>query len=366
MQIVFRTDASIEIGTGHVMRCLTLAGSLVNQGAQVRFLCRAHEGNLIELIKSKGFTVYTLPYTAGSNDLPFKLKGGPAHESWLGSDWESDAEQCREVLSGPIDWIIVDHYALDHRWESAMRNTCYKIMCIDDLADRVHNCDLLLDQSLGRTEDNYCDLVIPKTRLLLGSQYILLRPEFAQWRDFNLAHRQHPELRHILVTMGGVDRDNVTGAVLRALAQCRLALLEQITVILGPHSPWRDNIYDLAERMEVPTKIMLDVPNMAELMTSCDLAIGAGGTTTWERCSLGVPSVSIVLADNQLNLARHMLAANAAFVIDDINKLEASLVTFLERDDLSGKMKKYTDISSKMFNSTAISKIIEELEGNYG
>jgi UDP-2,4-diacetamido-2,4,6-trideoxy-beta-L-altropyranose hydrolase len=360
MQIVFRTDASFEIGIGHVMRCLTLAEGLAKMGAIVQFLCRAHDGNLIDLIERRGFVVHALPTTTDYNP-PLGSKGEPAHASWLGCDWKTDAEQCYAVLPSSVDWIIVDHYALDHRWESAMRNKSHHIMCIDDLADREHDCEVLLDQSLGRKASDYCNTVSSATRLLLGPEYALLRPEFAQWRDISLARRQSPELRHILVTMGGVDSENVTGRILKTLKYCHHYNLERITVVLGTHAPWSDKVVALAADMPVLTNVFLGVDNMAELMTSCDLVIGAGGTTTWERCSLGVPSVLMVLANNQKNIATHLSRTKAAFVIDDMERLESSLLRFLENSDLPSILCGYSRRSADISGVNGVKKTISEL-----
>ena len=166
--------------------------------------------------------------------------------------------------------------------------------------------------------------------------------------------------------MGGVDRDNVVGRVLTALAQCHLPALEQITVILGPHAPWRDTVNTLAAEMKVPTTVISGVDNMAELMASCDLAIGAGGTTTWERCSLGVSSVLLVLADNQSNIAGHMSNSNAAFVIDDLKKLGTSLTAFLESCELLHTMAVHARTSADMLDASGVARTIAELIGHYG
>jgi len=153
MHIVFRTDASVQIGTGHVMRCLTLADALRDTGAKCIFICRLHKGNLVDLIHQRGHTSMTLATrTAPSADAQDTLP----HEVWLGSDWASDAAetaQCLGLLC--VDWLIVDHYALDERWETILRPYCKRLMVIDDLADRTHDCDLLLDQNLGRTLEDY-------------------------------------------------------------------------------------------------------------------------------------------------------------------------------------------------------------------
>ena len=360
LTVIFRTDASLEIGTGHVMRCLTLALGLLEKGASVSFLCREHDGNLIDLIRSYGFVVHILPLVP-QGDYTEVAPLDPEHAVWLGCNWQVDVEHCRVVLDFPVDWIIVDHYALDYRWENAMRDKCVKMMCIDDLADRGHECDLLLDQNLGRTEDEYLELVSPSTQFLLGPRFALLRSEFAKWRDASIASRKKPKLRHLLVAMGGVDSDNVTERVLKTVARCKLADLEHITVVVGPTSPWVENIRILASSLRIPTSILAGVDNMAELMSSCDFAIGAAGTTTWERCSLGLPSILIVLAKNQESIARHMSHAKAAFIIDDIEKLEVSLSTFLESSNSFQSMASYSQISSEILDANGVNRVISAI-----
>jgi len=327
LTVIFRTDASLEIGTGHVMRCLTLALGLLEKGASVSFLCREHDGNLIDLIRSRGFVVHALPLLSQDDDTE-ENSLDPAHAVWLGCNWQADVEHCSAVLNDPVDWIIIDHYALDYRWENAMRDKCQKMMCIDDLADRVHECDLLLDQNLGRTEDDYVELVSSRTKLLLGPQYALLRQEFADWREASLKARKQPQLRHLLITMGGVDNDNLTEVILNTIDQVKPIYLERITVILGPHAPWLDNVRKLASEMSASVTLLSGVNNMAELMAQCDLIIGAGGTTTWERCSLGIPTVLISLAENQKYISREVSKAGAA-ILCDVQDVEHELGNIL-------------------------------------
>ena len=170
MKVVFRTDASLQMGTGHVMRCLTLADSLTDQGAECQFICREHPGNLISYLRDKGYGVLALPVTTNNENLDCDL----AHASWLGSRQDEDAEQCVPLLEQiHPDWLIVDHYALDHHWESALRPYYKKLMVIDDLADRQHDSDLLLDQTFGRAATDYRSLVPKACQLRCGSQYAL-------------------------------------------------------------------------------------------------------------------------------------------------------------------------------------------------
>jgi UDP-2,4-diacetamido-2,4,6-trideoxy-beta-L-altropyranose hydrolase len=319
MQIVFRTDASLQIGTGHVMRCLTLAHALQERGAQCSFICREHPGNLMDLIRQHGFLVHALRC-----DQAWAAKENiPSHAGWLGADWLVDAEESK-VGAGEtaIDWLIVDHYALDSRWEHAMRAHCRHIMVIDDLADRPHDCDLLLDQNLGRKREDYSGLLKGKAKTLIGPQYALLRPEFAALRAQSLARRQNnPQLRNLLITMGGVDKDDAAGRVLDALQGCTLPADLRITVVMGLHAPWLEKVQVKATHMPCRTEVLLGVNNMAQLMADSDLAIGAAGATAWERCSLGLPSVVIVLAHNQLAGAVALRNAGAAVVLESTQQI---------------------------------------------
>lgn len=363
MRVVIRADASLQIGTGHVMRCLTLAKGLADRGAQVDFICRAHQGNLIALIEQRGFRVITLPLASGADKASLCQ---PAHTHWLGCDWQTDAQQSYDAISGTVDWIIVDHYALDQRWERMMREKCTRIMCIDDLADRPHDCDLLLDQSLARRSQDYVTLVAEQAKLLLGPKYALLRPEFARWRDNSLARRETPQLRHILVTMGGVDADNVTGQVLGALQRDNITTLDKITVVLGPHAPWREQVTREAAEMPVPTQVLSGVENMAELMTSCDFAIGAGGSTTWERCALGVPSILIILAENQRDIGHSMRQSGAAFVIDADKNLHSSIGDALNCCRDLGKLQNCVHASAAICDGAGRERVISKLVRVHG
>lgn len=321
MKVAFRADASLQIGTGHVMRCLTLADALTAKGADCQFLCRAHEGNLIDFIRGKGYVAHALPTrsaegvnaTASSpNDSTPHL----AHDHWLGATQTQDIKACAPILTAQRpDWLIVDHYALDARWERALTPHYRKLMVIDDLADRPHACDLLLDQTFGREAADYRPLVPANCRLLCGSQYALLRPEFAALRNYSLQRRAQPALRELLITMGGVDKDDATGQVLQALRSCPLPAHCQITVVMGTTASWLGKVRKQAQDMPWPTRVLVGVSDMAQLMADSDLAIGAAGATSWERCCLGVPTIMLVQAENQRKIAEALSEAGAAQLV---------------------------------------------------
>jgi UDP-2,4-diacetamido-2,4,6-trideoxy-beta-L-altropyranose hydrolase len=317
MKVAFRTDASLQIGTGHVMRCLTLADALAAKGAECQFICRSHEGNLTDLICSKGYVVHALPIIYDiDEDLIVRslnqLAADSVHSNWLGATQEQDVNACASILTRyRPDWLVVDHYALDAWWERALVPHYRKLMVIDDLADRPHACDLLLDQTFGRELADYRPLVPADCHLLCGSQYALLRPEFAALRQYSLQRREHPALRELLITMGGVDKENATGQVLQALRNCRLPAHCRITVVMGATAPWLGEVCTQAKDMPWPTRVLVGVRDMAQLMADSDMAIGAAGATSWERCCLGLPTAMMVLAENQRYAARLLEQSNA-------------------------------------------------------
>lgn len=311
MNVVFRADASIDIGTGHVMRCLTLANALRDVGANCHFICREHAGNLIYRIKENGFDVTALPVSTRQASSPVFTHD--VYASWLGVDWETDARQTTAALSGRVDWMVTDHYAIDHRWESRLRSRCHKLMVIDDLADRDHDCDLLLDQNAGRKSNDYLGLVPAGCTVLTGPAHALLRPEFPEQRAESLA-RHRNGLHELLVSMGGIDKDNASAQVLASLKICALPANVKISVVLGPHAPWIADVQKIAASMAWPTRVLVDVEDMASLMAQSDLAIGAAGGSALERCCLGLPSIVIPIAENQLAGAKALTAQGGAIL----------------------------------------------------
>ena len=302
MNIVIRTDASNEIGTGHVMRCLTLADMLATQGASVRFICRAFKGNLAALIQKRGFKVSLLPKVDSTSELVDTLA---EYAHWLGVSQVTDAEQTMEAIaeSGQtIDWLVVDHYAIDIEWENKLRSAVGQIMVIDDLADRRHDCDLLLDQNLYTSAANrYSSLVPDYCQVIIGPQHALLRPEFIRAKA-NLRQRDG-HIRRILIQFGGVDASNETIKALNAVASLnRPDIL--VDVVVGSSNMHRDAIEKRCREV-LQTTLHYQTKHVAKLMAAADLAIGAGGTTTWERCCMGVPSIIVAVAENQIAIGRH-------------------------------------------------------------
>ncbi len=324
MNIVFRTDASLIIGTGHVMRCLTLASALRERDAAVSFVCREHDGHLCDLIEEQGFAVSRLPLSKAGT----QAEATPAHAAWLGAAWQEDAKQTRaaiEASGAKPDWLVVDHYALDRRWESALRASAERVMAIDDLADREHDCDLLLDQNLvARMENRYSNIVPAGCHLMLGPEYALLQPIYAQLRA-GISPREGP-IRRIFIFFGGADSDNLTGRTLAAFLQLDRPDIEVDVVVSGgtPHAA------AIREQLAGHRNIHMHgvLPSLAPLMAKADLAIGGGGATSWERFCLGLPTLVVTLADNQRPVTENLHAKGLIHWIGD--REQADLRTISE------------------------------------
>ncbi|KAF0282810.1 UDP-2,4-diacetamido-2,4,6-trideoxy-beta-L-altropyranose hydrolase [Spiribacter roseus] len=292
MRVAIRVDASVSSGVGHVMRCLTLAKALSAQGATVQFICRAHAGNCIEMLRADGFPVTALSASTGNTE-PAERED---YAAWLGASQAHDTDDTIAALHGRFDWMVVDHYGIDADWERRLRGYVDRIMVIDDLANRQHDCDLLLDQNyVHGMQTRYTNKLPRESTCLLGPEYALLRPEYPEQR--RIRQQSDGEIRRVFVFFGGTDPDNLTGRTLSAFTVSALQHIS-VDVVVGANNPNRDALEAQASALPQIT-LHEPKPHLADLMAKADLAVGAGGTTTWERCCLGLPSLVVSIAKNQ-------------------------------------------------------------------
>ena len=291
----FRCDASPAIGTGHVMRCLTLADAMTAKGWVCSFMVSDD-------------TIQTTPFLQETKHQILSIYDTPKN----------------------TDLLIVDHYGLGREYETSARRWANKIMVIDDLADRSHDCDILMDQTFGRNPEDYRSLVPKHAEILAGSEYALLRPQFSEMREEALKRREarQGKIERILITLGGTNINNITGRVLETFNHFHHKAFE-IDVVLGGAASDFDAVQKSINKINHETAHNITqhahVNNMARLMTDADLCIGAGGTTTWERCCLGLPTVMIELADNQHYIAKNLHNIGAVLNIgwhEDITELD--------------------------------------------
>ena len=361
MKIVVRADASLTMGSGHIMRCLTLADGLKQQGHDISFICRQHDGHLADLIGQKGFAVQLLAKSKTADFIKQHV-----HSEWLGASESDDFAECKPILQAlKPDWLIIDHYAIGKNWEQQAKRLLpnLKILAIDDLADRTHDCEILLDQNFGRKNEDYQPLVPSDCQRLLGTRYTLLRDEFASWRAMSLNRRKSVQPpNNILVNLGGVDNDNVTLKILQSLntfvQQSTQAF--NVTVVMGKTAPHIVRIQDFAKQANFPCHVIVNANNMAELMANADLAIGAAGSTTWERCCLGLPMVLIVLADNQQVIAKALADKNVVKVVTDMAALDEQLPRLLS--EIADNYKKFSRQSAKLVDGQGAKRVAHWIE----
>jgi UDP-2,4-diacetamido-2,4,6-trideoxy-beta-L-altropyranose hydrolase len=287
---VFRADAGKEMGAGHIMRCLAFAHDLSEHGWTCAFAC-----------------------TQESVDTVAQLARSPYEVMRLGNSEKASATSLLKRWPNGVDLLVVDHYKLDVDFESASRPWARRVMALDDMANRRHDCDILVDANFGRTREQYAGLVPSRCTVLTGSHYALLRSQFTQARRDALAsRRERKAVERILVSIGGTDPYNLTTRVLEGISLSGVRAM--IDVVMGAGAPSLAQVRQFAAVASDQVSVKTDVQDMASCMAAADLSIGSSGTTTWERCCLGLPSVVIVAAENQRHVAEGIGRYGAALI----------------------------------------------------
>lgn len=303
--VAIRADASRVIGSGHVARCLTLANRLRSMGAEVLFICRAHDGHMLPSIAANGFDYEELPQSGGDQQ---------GYAGWVGTDIATDWQQTEVAIlrhfGGPIDWVIVDHYGLDASWEKASRSVARHVLAIDDLADRPHDCDVILDQNaVHAAVSRYEGLVPTKALRLLGPRFALLHRDFQGLQP--LAGVRPVPPRSYLVYFGAGES---SGRLALISVRAILGSADDgvtITVVLSNQDRHHGALRDFA-RHHRNIEVVDRLPSLAQAMLSADFAVGAAGATSWERVCLRLPSLVVVVADNQEFVADQLEAMGVA------------------------------------------------------
>lgn len=327
MLAVIRADASTSIGSGHVMRCLTLAHRLKKEkNAKVVFVMRDLPGNLIDVVEKQGFEVLKL----SPANQKYSLNG---YGLWLTVPMEIDAQQTIDLLQHylqehsceVVDRLIVDSYALDEQWEQVLRPYCREIMVIDDLANRKHDCDILLDQNFYLNKDvRYEGLVPERCKMLLGPEHALLREEFYEAQKH--LRKRDCTIKNILVFYGGSDLTNETEKAIKALVQLHDEGYNfTADIITGVSNSRREKIKKICSKYHF-FHYYCQVSNMAEFMNKADLMLGAGGSTTWERLYMELPALVTAVAENQVKCCEECGKAGLIDYVGPANCVEADKI----------------------------------------
>lgn len=309
-------DASAVIGSGHVMRCLTLADRFKSVGTQVIFVCREFPNNMIQLIEKRGYRCLKLLFGVAEEYL--SQQSSDDYSKWLWVSQQQDAEETLAVLNVnniKPDLLVVDHYGLGLEWEKTLKTKVDKILVIDDI-DRNHECDYLLDQNYYADADQrYLNKVPSTCKLFLGPEYFLFSSDMLEQAK-NI--RKRTELKKVFVFFGGADPKNYTLQVLQVAPQ--FPELE-FHVVVGASNP---NYSELAKFCKQQANCFLhyNIDYMPRLINECDLGICAGGVNTWERILLQLPSIVCAVADNQIRICQELHQVNKIYYLSAYSNID--------------------------------------------
>lgn len=335
MNVVFRCDSGLEIGTGHVLRCLALAHALREQNHRVDFVVASISDGLRLRLESKGFSIFGVGSPRGSLD---------------------DANELIRIASNrQANWIITDGYHFRTEYQRLIKKNDFKLMCIDDIADCEYVSDIILNQNPGFSSKDY--IAADYSKFLLGQKYILLRPEFLNAKP--IVKDFFDPSKRVLVTMGGADKDNLTAKTMEAVKTIENL---EIMVLIGSANPHKDEISTCAEKFPVMPQIITDIENVVPYMLTTDIAIHAAGTTSWELAYLGIPSISYVLAENQLPVASKLKDSGFSIYMGWSHEFSAKELSFQvsELANNPGRLAKMSRSGQTLVDGLGIKRILRE------
>lgn len=361
LSVLFRVDVSQQIGAGHFMRCLALADHLQANGGSATFISRPLPHSCRMLLVEKKHRILEIADNSNTNFWPVCAVSSLGYAEWLPWSEHEDAQKCILLVDdNRFDWLVVDHYALAKSWEADMRKIARCVMVIDDLADRNHDCDLLLDQNFGRIAGDYDHRVGASTHLLIGPLHALLRPEFAEQRAVRLSRHSVAATPKLLITLGAVDKNNQTEKVLHALKKETLPHDTKVVVTLGAEAPHIKAVQAAAANCPCNTEVLINVLDMARLMSEATWAIGAAGISTWERCCLGLPTLTLVIAPNQAPAAQALSAAGYVLLADPLLPFEFSIQSGIHK--LIGHAQQLAFRSAKLTDGRGVERVLRAMK----
>jgi UDP-2,4-diacetamido-2,4,6-trideoxy-beta-L-altropyranose hydrolase len=327
------------------MRCLTLADALKMRGAECHFVCREHTGHLLDFICGRGHVVHPL-----TGDL----SGETA------ADWSLDAAQSGAVLGAlQPDWLVVDHYELGQDWERQVRPSVRRLMAVDDIG-RPHLCDMLLDQNLPNPmHGRYGPSAIGDATLLLGPKFALVRPEFAALRPFALSRRDG-SLQRVLVSMGGSDPEDETTKALTGLSASGGARWA-VDVVVGAGNPNRRSVEEACTRLP-KASLHVQTSRMADLMAAADCAITAGGSTSWERCCLGLPALVTVVSPDQLAIAESLANVGVHVFLGRSSELTSDDYASALGEITAARLREMSVCAAEVCDGRGVERVAERLQ----
>lgn len=361
--ILFRLDASEVIGTGHLMRCVALASAFKLRGMHSVFVCRDLNKKFVTYLEKLGFDSFQNGY---NTDL--QVEEECLSSSWTDQMQKLDASDTINILKklesefGLPFVLIVDHYSLNAVWEKTVTERYDLPICAIDDLDREHQCSYILDTTFGKTKANYQNKIPRHCETMIGSKYSMLRPEFAVLRESSLRRRDQTyvdssSVKDLVIAFGGADHDNITSRLLSAIEVLPKKFDFNVHVLIGAAYGHKDQLITQIETSRFTTELHHNITDVASLFAKADICIGASGSSTWERCCLGLPTVNLVIAENQKQIAEILgnsrMLVNATLPKGDFSEdnyrdwNDKYLIPLLSqssfREDISVNMRKATD-----------------------
>lgn len=352
MNVFVRVDASKDIGTGHFFRCLTLSQKICSKGHSVTFISSQMPQELIKILHLNKIYFKRI-YNNNSSKID-----NLAHSHWLGVSQKEDAHNFKQCLKSKIDLLVIDHYGIDETWENELRAFSKKILVIDDLADRNHNCDFLLDQNYyPNLSTRYKGRVPNDAFMLLGPNYCLLRDDFAVLRKS--IYKTKESINRIFVFFGGIDNENHTKITLDVLGRLEGKNF-LVDVVVGSQNPNKNIIKSMCKKFSY--NFHCQTSKIAKIMHQSDLAIGAAGSTSWERCCLGLPAIIIPIAKNQIEIATSIHNFGAAICIEGNENLHQRIYNTIKSLQLNNKiLKKMNKACLELVDGLGVERVIMKL-----
>ena len=322
LRVIIRIDAFSEVGSGHFYRCFEIAKKLAKKNFLVEFVGEIQSLKLRQKLKKRNFLHHKLKLSA-----EVKLLNNNEYLPYSNKLQIEDVNNTLSFMNQKYDLVIVDNYKLDHIWEKRILKKTKKIMVIDDLSNRKHCCDLLLDQTIEKTDDNYKKYVNSNCKLLVGQEFFLLREEFLEMRNNSQSITEKNSSFNALVSFGG-DNHELTIQVCKQLM--KIKEITNFDVVLGPltSSDKELHLFKSDNRFNV----IYNTDKMAELLVQCDFAVGASGGSTWERLYLQVPSFQFIVSENQKEISEKLEKSNYVKVIGNLSNLVPEVEKWIDRE----------------------------------
>jgi UDP-2,4-diacetamido-2,4,6-trideoxy-beta-L-altropyranose hydrolase len=332
-KIIFRTDSSYNIGSGHVARCVNLANLLA---AECHFICRNLKGNINNIIQENGHILHEI--NSGEIEIEEELSE------------ENDVENLIHSISP--DAIIIDHYGIGHKWERFFIRSYEKILVIDDI-NRKHISEVaILDQNY---RENFQNKYAENLKRFLGPEYCILSKDFI---DQSNKKSCPDKVRSIMIYFGGSDMHEQTIRVYNIIRNNFISL--KINLVLSENSKSLNTFRSIDDPN---LDLFININNMHEIMMKSDLFIGAAGTTSWERAKLGLPTMCITIANNQIPTGEDLHSAKVHYYIGHYNRIEDNdiLSKFEYFYKHPKNLKQFFDNSLKLNTSQRLNEVIDFL-----